>query len=139
MPVATGLFTIGHSDHSLAVFLERLSAYKIAVVVDVRSKPYSSYNPQYNRKALRESLIEAGYDYFWAGTELGGLSAAGSDTSLFQNRLKQVRKMSYQQRVVLVCSEGPPEKCHRAMKLAAWHWPNRKCQMHQFTIVRPRS
>lgn len=127
MPAPTGLFTIGHSDHSLTTFLTYLRAYKIAVVIDVRSKPYSSYKPQYNRKAISASLAAAGVDYFWAGAELGGLSDAGSDTALFKNRLKQVLKMSHHQRVALMCSEGPPEKCHRAMKLAAW--------LHQHTTA----
>jgi len=46
------IFTIGHSTHSLEVFLDLLQAYGITHLIDVRSIPASKYNPQFNKAPL---------------------------------------------------------------------------------------
>jgi uncharacterized protein (DUF488 family) len=50
------LFTIGHSTHSLEKFLELLRQHRIEAVADVRSSPYSQYNPHFNREPLQLAL-----------------------------------------------------------------------------------
>ena len=47
------LYTIGHSMHSIERLIELLREQSIEVVSDVRSRPYSRFNPQFNREALR--------------------------------------------------------------------------------------
>jgi hypothetical protein len=42
------IFTIGHSNHSLDMFIDLLKSHKIDVLVDVRSKPFSQFSPQFN-------------------------------------------------------------------------------------------
>jgi uncharacterized protein (DUF488 family) len=50
------LFTIGHSNHSIGRFVELLRLHGIEIVCDVRSTPYSRFNPQFNRESLTAAL-----------------------------------------------------------------------------------
>ena len=66
------VFTIGHSNHSLEVFLALLRMNGVEEVVDVRSSPHSRYKPHFNRKILAKALDEFGIAYIFLGGELGG-------------------------------------------------------------------
>jgi hypothetical protein len=66
------IYTIGHSTHTWEDFLKLLATLNIEVVADVRSKPYSRFNPQFNRETLASGLEEAGKRYLFLGKELGG-------------------------------------------------------------------
>src|SRR5688572_4658204 len=66
------LFTIGHSNIPLDLFLERLHRHGVEVLVDVRTAPYSRYCPQFNGPELRRAIEVAGLHYRFAGQELGG-------------------------------------------------------------------
>jgi len=50
------VYTIGHSTHTLERFLELLGLHRIEAIADVRSQPYSGFNPQFNREDLRRFL-----------------------------------------------------------------------------------
>src|ERR1039458_1876101 len=65
------LFTIGHSTHSWEKFLELLRQHHIEAVADVRSSPYSQYNPQFNRDSLQHALRDQDIAYVFLGEELG--------------------------------------------------------------------
>jgi len=65
------LFTIGHSTHSWEKFLELLRQHRIEAVADVRSSPYSQFNPQFNREPLQIALRQQGISYVFLGEELG--------------------------------------------------------------------
>ena len=49
------LYTIGHSNHDLERFLHLLKMHAITAIADVRSSPYSKFNPQFNREVLQNS------------------------------------------------------------------------------------
>ena len=66
------VYTIGHSSHTFPAFAALLAAYKIEVVVDTRSAPYSKRVPQFDRETLRKDLLAAGIKYLFLGSELGG-------------------------------------------------------------------
>ena len=53
------IYTIGHSKHPIERFIALLKEHGIEAVADVRSMPYSRFNPQFNRKALQQALAEA--------------------------------------------------------------------------------
>lgn len=53
------IFTIGHSNHSLDTFLEFLLRNEIAALADVRSAPYSRFNPQFDRDTLATKREES--------------------------------------------------------------------------------
>ena len=48
------ILTIGHSKHSLETLMKLLHRQVVAVVMDVRSQPYSRFNPDFNRESLAE-------------------------------------------------------------------------------------
>jgi uncharacterized protein (DUF488 family) len=66
------IFTIGHSNHSSEEFLQLLQQHSVACLVDIRSQPYSRYNPQFNRETLAAALRSAGIRYSDFGATLGG-------------------------------------------------------------------
>src|SRR5512145_2633569 len=66
------LFTIGHSNHPLHRFIDLLAMHRVQLVCDVRSTPYSRFNPQFNREPLRAAIEADGIGYLYLGEWLGG-------------------------------------------------------------------
>ena len=128
---ACPVFTIGHSRHPLEAFVALLRRYEVAKVIDVRSTPYSRFNPQFNRESLARNVTACGIQYSFLGVELGGRS---DDPSCYENgRIRYDRVAatpSFRQgldRVVqdaggrpaaLVCAEKEPLDCHRTLLVA---------------------
>jgi uncharacterized protein (DUF488 family) len=105
-----------------------LTQHQIQVVVDVRSSPYSRYNPQYNQSALEASLKNHGIRYLFLGKELGarsedpGCYVGGrvqyrriAQTESFRSGIERVKKGSQSYRIALMCSEKEPLDCHRTL------------------------
>lgn len=126
--MAKALYTIGHSNHSLEKFKQLLSAHRIEVVCDVRSSPYSAYNPQFNREPLQEALTRAGTLYVFLGKELGARSDDPrcydkgkvqyhrlARSALFQQGLMRLHNGMETYRVTLMCAEKDPLMCHRTI------------------------
>jgi len=122
------LFTIGHSTHAMERFIALLSAHSITAVCDVRSSPYSKFNPQFNRETVQEELKHKGIVYVYLGKELGPRSDDPAcyvdgrvqydrlaETDLFQQGLQRVRKGMETYRVTLMCAEKDPITCHRTI------------------------
>ncbi len=126
------VYTIGHSNHALESFMELLRKHGIDEVIDVRSSPYSRYNPHFNYNALEMALEAAGVAYTFLGGELGGRPADRScydddgrvlydrlaDTDSFQDGISYVLRHADECRTVLMCSEKDPLDCHRALLIA---------------------
>lgn len=122
------IYTVGHSNHSAEYFLELLYKYGITAVADVRSVPYSRYNPQFNKKEIQSLLSDAGIEYVFLGKELGGrpdnakyyhegkvdYSLIAAEPS-FQKAIRRLLKGSEKYRIVLLCAEKDPYSCHRAL------------------------
>src|SRR5688572_26950999 len=68
------LFTIGHSKHPIERFIALLQQHDIEVIADVRSTPFSRFNPQFNRATLETSLRDTGIEYEFLGEKLGARS-----------------------------------------------------------------
>jgi len=68
------IHTIGHSNHPIAAFLALLQRHAVTAVADVRSTPYSRFNPQFRREKLQASLAGSGIQYVFLGEELGARS-----------------------------------------------------------------
>lgn len=103
------IYTIGHSNKSTEILLERLKAYEIDRVIDVRTKPYSRWCPQFNRNQLEHSLGEADINYDWRGGNLGGLD----ENIDYQQTVQWVYDRAEHEKIVLMCSEADYRKCHR--------------------------
>ena len=63
----TNIYTIGHSTHTAERYIELLKLNEITAVCDVRSSPYSGYNPQFNREAIQSELKKHGIVYVYLG------------------------------------------------------------------------
>ena len=124
----TIVLTVGHSNHPLETFLALLRQHGVTVVADVRSAPYSRFNPQFNRKALEDRLETIGIEYVFLGRALGGRPDDPScyedgrvrydrlaRTPLFREGLEQVAEGAGRQRIALMCAEKEPLDCHRTI------------------------
>lgn len=122
------IFTVGHSTHSLERFIELLQKAGITAIADVRSSPYSRFNPQFNREALEKTLKKQGIAYVFLGRELGARSDDPScyekgrvrydrlaRTEIFQLGLQRVRKGTESHKIALMCAEKEPLECHRTL------------------------
>jgi uncharacterized protein (DUF488 family) len=121
------LFSIGHSNHSIEAFIALLKQRDIAALVDVRSQPYSRYNPQFRREALRESLALADIAYHFMGDRLGGKPVDKSlwledgrvdyekvaSSAGFKHGLEYLLALSEQQATAFLCAEADFKHCHR--------------------------
>ena len=122
------IFTIGHSTHSIEYFIDLLKVQGITAIADVRSAPFSRFQPQFNREALSQSLIEAGMEYVFFGDSIGGRSQNPNDfennrvmysrlkkNPHFANGLDRVIAGSEKFKIALMCSEKEPLECHRML------------------------
>jgi uncharacterized protein (DUF488 family) len=125
------VFTVGHSTHTLERFIWLLEEHGITAIGDVRSKPYSRMNPQFNREELKAALRERGIAYVFLGKELGARSDDDScyrdgkvqydrlaATALFQQGLNRVKEGAAKYRIALMCAEKEPLDCHRTILVA---------------------
>ena len=122
------VLTIGHSNHSLETFVALLQQHGVTALADVRSAPYSRFNPQFNRKTLQDSLQAIGIGYVFLGRALGGRPDDPScyeqgrvrydrlaQTSLFREGLERVVEGAGRERIALMCAEKEPLDCHRTI------------------------
>jgi len=125
------VLTIGHSTHSVESFLELLRANGVTALADVRSAPFSRFNPQFNKDALEHSLESHGIKYVFLGRELGARSedpscyvdgrvqyARLARTELFTSGLERVMQDAREHRIALMCAEKEPLECHRTLLVA---------------------
>jgi uncharacterized protein (DUF488 family) len=123
------IHTIGHSNHPIQEFLALLLRHEITAVADVRSTPYSRFNPQFRREKLQAALAEVGVQYVFLGEELGARSqdpacydAAGrvsyaklARTPLFRRGIERLKSGLAQHRISIMCAEREPLECHRTI------------------------
>lgn len=125
------LYTVGHSNHSIDRLLELLTRHSITAVNDVRSQPYSRYNPQFNRESLKSCLEETGIHYVFLGEQLGARSKnpahytngkvqykALAESKEFEQGLEKVRQGLETDRIALLCAEKDPINCHRSILIS---------------------
>lgn len=122
------VYTIGHSAHSIEKLIGLLEGQNITAVADVRSHPFSRFNPQFNRESLQAALKKANIAYVFLGRELGARpedrdcyvgGAVQFDrlarTETFQEGLNRVIDGAKKYRIALLCAEKDPLNCHRAI------------------------
>ncbi len=123
----SSLYSIGHGNKSIETFIEELKFFGINYLIDIRSKPYSKYNPQFNQNELKFSLLDKKITYTFLGDILGGLPEDRScytDGHVDYDKLKEkdffkqglqrlVTANDKQIKVAIMCSESKPEECHR--------------------------
>ena len=129
------IYTIGHSNHTWERFLELIRPHRIDLLIDVRANPRSRFAPWSNRVRLEQQLARCGINYLWRGDSLGGMPRgpktpetvdAMSVDEWYRSRrsatdfsaaIADVSLAAAGNRMVLMCSEGDPTRCHRALLL----------------------
>jgi uncharacterized protein (DUF488 family) len=125
------MLTVGHSTRTIEEFLELLESHGVEVLADIRTVPKSRANPQFWGDALAKSLAKAGIGYRWMKA-LGGLRHPRKDspntgwrntnfrgyadymqTAEFEKALAEL--MAIAGRVVIMCAEAVPWRCHRSL------------------------
>jgi uncharacterized protein (DUF488 family) len=127
------IFTIGYGNRTLEEFVALLQRHAIRFVIDVRSRPYSRFKPEFSKDPLEERLKQHGFQYVFLGDKLGGQP---DDEACYTNGKVDYEKCREQTffregiarlhtaweknlRIALMCSEGRPEDCHRSMLIGA--------------------
>lgn len=140
MPALEGnleVYTIGHSNRSVEELIDLLKKYKIQLLVDVRSSPYSRYVPQFNREKFILSLENSKINYWYAGNYLGGRpkdQTCYKDGKIPDTKANYLDLVDYVEvarrnwykteinhliskaktlRTAIMCSEKDPNRCHR--------------------------
>jgi uncharacterized protein (DUF488 family) len=127
------VFTLGHSTLPIEHFISILRSYVIKRLVDIRTIPRSRHNPQFNETALSDSLRAAHFEYMHMPS-LGGLRHTHKDspntgwhnqsfrgyadymqTEEFQAAVAALVCMSGEARIVIMCAEAVPWRCHRSL------------------------
>ncbi|MGB8190711.1 MAG: DUF488 domain-containing protein [Chitinophagaceae bacterium] len=121
--------TIGHGTRKAEELLALLKKFDIQYLLDVRSRPYSRFNPQYNQKQLQSDLQQKGITYVFMGDTLGGRPNDPSCYNIegkidyellkkkdyFQQGIARVKlALEKELNIALMCSERKPADCHRS-------------------------
>jgi uncharacterized protein (DUF488 family) len=123
------IYTIGHSKHPIDPFVALLQRHGIDALADVRSTPYSRFNPQFNKEKLQSALAAAGIRYVFLGEELGARTKDPScydedgrvsytklaRTDLFRRGIERLLTGMQQHRIAIMCAERDPLACHRTI------------------------
>jgi uncharacterized protein (DUF488 family) len=126
------IYTIGHSNHPIDRFIALLQQHGIRAVADVRSTPYSRFNPQFRKERLQAALADAGIRYVFLGEELGARSKDPAcyeeggrvsylrlaATDLFRRGIERLLTGMQNHRIAIMCAEREPLDCHRTILVA---------------------
>lgn len=116
----------------LMTLLELLRSASIETLVDVRSQPYSSFVPQFNRAPLERELAAAQMRYAFGGGELGGrpseptcydieghvLYGRLARSQRFLEGVGRLERVAASSNTAIMCSEEDPTGCHRHLLVA---------------------
>lgn len=156
------VFTVGHSNHPFARFLELLTQHRIELLADIRRFPSSRKHPHFNGESLAASLGAEKIRYEWIEA-LGGRRPALSEsaspnqglrnqsfrnfadymlTPEFQHGIDRLLADAAKSHTAIMCAEGLWWQCHRrlvsdylvANGLAVEHiFPNGQTKPHVLT------
>jgi len=125
--MSSEVYTIGYGNRSIQTFIQLLQKYEIHILIDVRTNPFSRFNPDFRSKKLELHLINHNIRYLYLGYELGGKP---SDLDCYTNNevdyqkmqskvffldgIKEVMNINQEGlKIALMCAEQSPLGCHR--------------------------
>lgn len=126
------LLTIGYGHRTPDEFTELLKRHHIKYLIDVRSRPYSRFRPEFSKQPLQDMLQSRGFVYHFMGDSLGGMPddpACLTDGKVDYEKIRQQPwfihaldrlEKGWQQghRIALMCAEMEPDRCHRSRLVA---------------------
>lgn len=133
MKRAKSVFTIGHSNRSTREFITILKSFEIELLADIRHYPGSKHCPQFGKARLKASLKRNKIDYLHLKGLGGRRNPVKSDENAawrnkgfrgyadhmqskeFLNELKELMNLAKKKRVVIMCAEAVPWRCHRSL------------------------
>lgn len=132
-PASHQIYSIGHSNLSIDEFIEKLKAFKVKTLIDVRRFPGSRKFPHFGKEQLKDYLEEHHINY-QHHENLGGRRKAQPksknhiwrhpsfrayadymETKDFKIALQNLKSIAHKQTTVMMCSEALWWSCHRAM------------------------
>ena len=127
------VYTIGHSNGTAERLVGLLIQHGVGTVSDVRSQPFSRFNPQFNREDLARVLKASGLEYLFLGHELGARSSNSAcyrdgraqysliaKTPLFEQGIERLQAAMEDRRVAILCAEKEPLVCHRSILIGRY-------------------
>jgi len=123
------IFSIGYGNRDVQETLRLVLLNNCRFLIDIRSNPYSRFQPDYNKESLEVACSKANIRYVFMGDLLGGRPksqhcyddqgrvdyARLASEGYFQDGLERLeRALAKDLNVVLLCSELRPEQCHRS-------------------------
>ncbi|HXJ95977.1 MAG TPA: DUF488 domain-containing protein [Terriglobia bacterium] len=125
------VFTIGHSNFELEVFLGMLHSQHVELLIDVRSRPQSGRFPQFSQPGFQAAVEKAGVSYLFLGEELGGRPDDADvyrqdgvvdyvlrrKSYAFCSGVERVLSEAGSRSVALLCAEEDPLECHRFLMI----------------------
>ena len=125
------IYTIGHSNREADEFVQILNHFRIKLVADVRSQPFSRYCPQFNKNIIQQKLIHSGIQYLFLGKELGArpehkdyyINSKVSFDKLkssisFKKGISRLLDEAEKKNIAIMCSEKEPINCHRSILIS---------------------
>lgn len=124
------VYSIGYSGFSINDFVATLKRHNISLIVDVRSYPFSSHFPEYNKDALEISLKAHGIYYRNYAYEFGArqddrnfycndgyldFDVFSKSEPFLQGVNKLCKSMEQNYTFALMCAEKDPINCHRTI------------------------
>ena len=110
------IYSLGTSNRTPGEFLHLLRSLAVELVVDVRRFPSSRFQ-HFKREELVTLLEGEGFGYVYLGQELGGYRSGGYQSYLstegFKRGLEWLEELARERRVVFLCAERFPWRCHR--------------------------
>ena len=128
------IYTIGYGNRSWEVVLQLLEERHCQFLIDVRSNPYSKFNPSFCSDSLSRLCENVGMRYVPMGPQLGGkpttaehFDADGkvnylrlAQASGFKEGLERlITAVNKQVCTCIMCSELRPHECHRCKLIGA--------------------
>lgn len=123
------IYSIGHGNKKIEDFVAELKSFDIEYLLDIRSKPFSKWSPQFNQMSLELELKKHRIVYVFVGDSLGGLPEDRScydfngkvvynlikEKAFFKEGIKRLTIANDKNIcLAIMCSESKPEECHRS-------------------------
>jgi len=125
------IFTIGYAPHTLDSFFDALEKYKINVIADVRSSPYSKFKSDFNQNVLDIFLKKKRIRYVFFGDVWGARVDDSAcyvngkvdfnlvaESPNFKEGMQRIMKGVETFRIAIMCAEKDPLTCHRTILIA---------------------